>query len=75
MKKQDEVSGGVLTGSYLAAAFFPCAGFIMGIYLLFRGKPGHGLGVIVLSLFMSSFWVAFVNGFLVAFMEAASQGG
>jgi len=52
-KQGGEVSSGLLVGGYLGALFFPLVGIIIGILVATKGKVGHGIGQIVLSIFMS----------------------
>jgi len=50
-------SGAVICG-YLLSFLLPLAGFFLGIYLMAKKKPGHGVTCMVLSVVMSFFWVA-----------------
>jgi len=54
------------TASYVCAVIFPLAGFVLAIITLVRGRLGHGLAALGLSLSMALFWMAFVQGFIGA---------
>ena len=58
-----EVSTGAIAGSYIAAFVIPLVGLIMGVYLLIKAKIGHGIGVLMLSVFSIYFWIGFWEGF------------
>lgn len=47
---------------YATAVFLPIVGLGLGIYNAVKGRIGHGIGQIVLSIFFWSFWAGFVNG-------------
>lgn len=56
----------LVTASYVCAVVFPLAGFVLSIITLVRGKLGHGLAALALSLSMALFWMGFVGGFINA---------
>ena len=56
-----ELEGLVLAG-YLTAIFLPLIGFIIGIILLGKNRPGSGIGCIVVSLVCGSIWLAVISG-------------
>ena len=60
-EKKSEVSNGVLTAGYVLAALMPLIGGIIGIYVMVKGKAGHGIGMLVLALFMFFFWIGFME--------------
>jgi hypothetical protein len=60
-KKDGTISNGVLWGTYLFSVFMPLIGFILGIYVLVKGKVVHGVAAMALSLFMWLFWVGFLS--------------
>jgi len=51
-----EVSQGIIVTGYILAFVIPFIGGIVGIYSMFKNKPGHGIGILVLSFFFSFFW-------------------
>ena len=59
--KAPEVSSGVITAGYVCAVLLPLVGFIIGIVLLAKGKAGHGIGAIVLSIFCFFFWIGVMS--------------
>lgn len=52
-----EVSQGVIVAGYILAFIIPFIGGIVGIYSMFKSKPGHGIGILALSLFSFFFWL------------------
>ena len=56
----------LITASYVCAVVFPVAGFVLAIITLVRGRLGHGLAALALSLSMVLFWMGFVRGFISA---------
>jgi len=59
-------SRNLVIASYVCAVVFPLAGFVLSIIALVRGRLGHGLAALALSLSMALFWMAFVQGFISA---------
>ena len=56
-----ELEGLVLAG-YLTAIFLPLIGFIIGIILLGKNRPGSGICCIIVSLVCGSIWLAVISG-------------
>jgi len=54
--KATEVSQGILVAGYALAFIMPLIGGIVGIYLMAKGKPEHGIGTLSLALFSFFFW-------------------
>jgi hypothetical protein len=54
-------TAGYVVASYIASFILPIVGVILGIYLLCKGRPGHGLGSLVLSIFMWAFWFGLIS--------------
>ena len=58
----DDLGGLVLAG-YLTAIFLPLIGFIIGIILMAKNRPGSGIVCAVLSVVATGFWfTAFSSG-------------
>ncbi len=57
---------GLVTASYVCAVVFPLAGFVLSIITLVRGRLGHGLAALALSLSMALFWMGILQGFISA---------
>lgn len=49
-------NGGLIAGGVVAAILIPFIGFIIGIVLLAKERPGPGLAVMGLSFFAFLFW-------------------
>ena len=64
-----KVAAKTIKTSYLLTFFFPIAGFVYFIYFLIKEEIGHAIGNLILALFMSYFWPAFI----VAFIEAMNK--
>lgn len=54
-----EITPGQIAALYAVGFIFPIGGVIGSIYLFVKGSVGHGIGVIVLSLFAMFFWFGF----------------
>ncbi len=48
---------------WVSAVVFPFAGIVLGVINIVKGRIGHGVGQIIVSLIMFSFWPAFIEGF------------
>jgi uncharacterized membrane protein YccC len=46
---------------YVLGFLFPLGGFIGSIYLFVKGSVGHGIGVLLASLFFMFFWIGFAE--------------
>lgn len=68
-RKKQEISTGVLVASYILAFLIPLIGLIMSIYLLIRGRLGHFLATIAVSISMWSFWEGFWWGFWISILD------
>jgi uncharacterized membrane protein YvbJ len=53
-----------------AAASKKMVGIITGIVLVIKKRVGHGIGSIVLSILMMSFWAGFMPAFTAALHHA-----
>jgi hypothetical protein len=60
---RDELDG-LIGAGYLTAALLPVVGFIIGVILLAKNRPGSGLAVIVLSLFMGILYAIVLSAML-----------
>lgn len=60
---QKAMGKGLIIGSYVGAVLMPIVGMILGIYLLIKKQVGHGIGALVLSVFMFYFWSGFLQAF------------
>lgn len=56
--------------SYILAIVVPIVGIITGIVLVIKKRVGHGIGSIVLSILMMSFWAGFMPAFTAALHHA-----
>ena len=54
------VSTGMLVFGYIASVLIPIVGIIIGVYAMAKSRPGHGVGMIVLSLFFTVMWAAVI---------------
>jgi hypothetical protein len=52
---------GLIVGGWVTAAVLPIVGFIIGIVLCAKGKGGHGVGAMVLSILAFFFWAAMLT--------------
>lgn len=59
-------STNLIAASYVCAVVFPLAGFVLSTITLVRGRLGHGLAALALSISMAFFWMGFVQGFINA---------
>jgi uncharacterized membrane protein YvbJ len=50
-KQEGEVSTALIVAGYITALLFPLIGFIIGIIVAVKGKVGHGVVQIAISLF------------------------
>lgn len=51
-----------ITCGWIGAFVIPIIGLICGLLLLTKGKAGHGIGQIAVSIFMMFFWYGFFQG-------------
>lgn len=58
MENKKEISTGTLVFGYILSVFIPIIGFIIGIIILAKGKVGHGVGMILSSIFWTLVWAA-----------------
>ena len=58
-KSSGEVSVTLIVFGYILAALMPLIGGIIGIYTMVKGKPGNGVGIMVVALIMFFFWAGF----------------
>ncbi len=54
-----DLTPGRIAACYVLGFLFPLGGFIGSIYLFVKGSVGHGIGVILVSLFFMFFWFGF----------------
>ena len=59
-KKEASIKNEIICG-WIGAVVMPIVGLIVGLILLTKGKVVHGIGQIVLSIFMSFFWYGFFS--------------
>jgi hypothetical protein len=57
----DELGGRVLA-RYLTAIFMPLIGFIIGIILLGKNRPGSGICCIIVIVVCGIIWLALISG-------------
>lgn len=57
MENKKEISTGGIVAGYICSVLIPIIGIIIGIYALTKGRLGHGIGMIVSSLFWTSIWI------------------
>jgi uncharacterized paraquat-inducible protein A len=55
--EQSSVSAGTVVGAYFLAFIAPLFGIIGGIYLGAKGRTGHGVACILLSIFLGIVYV------------------
>jgi hypothetical protein len=53
--------GGLVLAGYLTAIFMPLIGFIIGIILLAKNRPGSGIGCIIVSAVCGFIWMAIIS--------------
>jgi hypothetical protein len=58
---------------YVTAVVVPVVGFVLGIILLVKGRVAHGVGVVLLSVFMTFFWAGFIPAFEAGFKQGYSH--
>ncbi len=56
------VSQGNIIAGYSLAIIVPFIGFFVGIYLLAKKQPGHGVACMAISVVACLFWIALMNG-------------
>ena len=54
---------------YVMAVVIPIIGVILSFYLLAKGRIGHFVGVLALSIFMTYFWFGFWSAFWEGFVR------
>jgi len=59
-KKEASIKSEIVCG-WIGAFMMPIIGIIVGLILLTKGKVGHGVGQIAVSIFMSFFWYGFFS--------------
>lgn len=52
-----DLTPGRIVACYVLGFLFPLGGFIGSIYLFVKGSVGHGIGVVLVSLFFLFFWI------------------
>lgn len=57
-KKKKSVGKGSLWASYILSVVMPVIGWVMAIYLLFKGRVGHALSVGTTGVFFAFVWLA-----------------
>jgi uncharacterized membrane protein YvbJ len=60
-KSNITISKNVIILSYIAAIIVPLIGIILAFYFLIKGKVLHFIGLLVVSIFMWSFWWGFLS--------------
>ena len=58
----DSVSEGNIAAGYIVALIVPFIGFFVGIYLIAKKQPGHGVACMAISVVACLFWIAALNG-------------
>jgi predicted RNA-binding Zn-ribbon protein involved in translation (DUF1610 family) len=53
--------GGLVLAGYLTAIFMPLIGFIIGIILLAKNRPGSGICCILVSAICGFIWMAIIS--------------
>lgn len=59
--KATEISQGLLIAGYALAFLMPLIGGIAGVYVMVKGKPEHGIGMLALALFSFFFWLGAIG--------------
>jgi len=59
VKQSGEVSKALLVWGWVCAVLLPIVGLILGIVVTVKQRWGHGIGMIVASIFFWFFWIAF----------------
>lgn len=49
----------LITWGYVGAVLMPIVGIILGIVNMVKGRIGHGVGQITVSVFFWMFWIGF----------------
>ena len=60
--KGEGVSEGMLVAGYALAFIMPIIGAVIGVYSMSKGRPGHGVGMLVVALMSFFFWFGFFGG-------------
>jgi hypothetical protein len=55
---------GVIVLGYVCAVVIPFVGFFVGIYLMAKNQPGHGVTTIALSTLAGLFWGVILDSFM-----------
>ena len=61
-KSGSEMGSGIIVAGYVFSILMPFIGGIIGIYALTKGKPGHGIGMLILSVIGFFFWAGVFSG-------------
>jgi hypothetical protein len=56
------VSEGNIAAAYILAIIVPFIGFFVGLYLLAKKEPGHGVACMAISVFAFFLWCALLRG-------------
>ena len=59
-KPADDLDTLIIIG-YLTSCLLPLIGFIIGIILLEKNRPGSGLGCVIVSLICGAIWLALIS--------------
>jgi hypothetical protein len=54
-----EISAGIVGVGYILAFAMPLIGGIIGIYVMAKGKPWHGIGILMLMVLSFYFWLGY----------------
>ena len=51
-----QVSDGLLAAGYITAILIPIIGFVVGIVVMAKGRSGHGIAMIIISIVAFVMW-------------------
>jgi len=57
----ESVGDGNIAAAYIISIIVPFVGFFVGIYLMAKKEPGHGVACMALSIFSFFVWYAIMN--------------
>lgn len=60
-KETEEVGQIIIIVGYILAFLMPIVGGIVGIYMMAKRRPGHGIAMLVLAVMSSVFWFDFYS--------------
>lgn len=61
-KASHPISRNVIIISYITTFFIPIIGIVLSFYYLIKGRVIHFIGLMILSIVMTFFWLGFFEG-------------